>query len=130
MICLGAIWRFFFVAACPVVMLIKGYLMSRDYAAVVENFRQSRLFASFRQGHSVGGPSRRASMTACFSGLVIWEGMYVRKGIVDPQELDSLPAAIRNRAFCMFWFNTFGLAGLLLIGAEFLAQQWLLDTFR
>lgn len=109
---------------------IECYTLRKDADVVLMNFRSSRIFARYEGVASVDARVSKAYLSICLASVVVWSAAHVRKGGVNPKELESLPSAIKKRTLCSAWLMTASFLWMCLLACDLAMTQWLRDIFR
>ncbi|WP_330211341.1 hypothetical protein [Pseudomonas sp. AM4(2022)] len=94
--------KIFFLFLLPALLFfvsvgVNIYMVYRDLAKVLDNFKGSIIVSSY--GDIWGGGSLYAKFTlvSIISGGLVFPQKHLRNGTLDPEEFDRLPSAIRFR---------------------------------
>mgnify|MGYP003407355504 FL=1 len=107
--------KLFFLLAPLLVGLIglgvNCYVACRDLDAVLSVFKNS--YAVMYYGRMPSGKwtfAMRLSLASNLSGTIAWSSRYVRRGMLDPEELARLPVSIKRR---MIWSSVLSAGGFM-----------------
>jgi hypothetical protein len=90
---------------------INCYTAYRDLDAVLDIFKNS--YAVTYYGRMPSGKwsfATRLSLATNLSGTIAWSSRYVRRGMLDPEELARLPVSIKTR---MMWSSVLSISGFV-----------------
>ncbi|MDU9393621.1 hypothetical protein [Pseudomonas sp. zfem002] len=106
------------------------YTIRKDLDVILRCFQKSQAFDRYESLANIDRFAAKKYLSIYLSSVVVWPEPHIRRGMLDPQELDSLPEEIKRRVS----FSTGLLGGGLCLAALFcfdtVVGDWLLDTFR
>lgn len=111
-------------------LIIDCVMMVKDCPSILKGFENSQLFCKFRDNGCITGLAGRLQLVRCVSSVVVWSWIHIRKGNVDPQELEGLPIDIKRRAYYSSWLNQVCCAGFILLVLNLWTQEKMRDIFR
>ena len=111
---------FYFVGFFAVFLI--GYVAYRDAEKILQVFERSTIIVDYA-GESAGrGLFERFALMTIIAGIVARPSKHIRRGVLDPNELEALPLLIRKRMQCAFRLSivTFVWAVLSLLYVKFI----------
>lgn len=72
------------------------YTIRKDLDVVLRSFQKSQAFDRYESLASIDRFAARKYLSIYLSSVVAWPGPHIRRGMLDPQELDSLPEEIKK----------------------------------
>lgn len=94
--------KMFFLFFLPALLLIASigvnlYMVHRDLVKVLDNFKKSTIVSSYGDIWGRGSIHARYTLVNIIAGIFMFADKHIRKGVLDREELDSLPGDIRLR---------------------------------
>ena len=89
---------------------INCYVAYRDLDAVLSIFKNSFAVNYGRMPSGRWSFATRLSFANNLSGTIVWSSGYVRRGMLDPEELARLPVSIKRR---MIWSSVLSAGGFM-----------------
>lgn len=121
---------FVFFSLGMVGVAIRFYMVRKDVEAVLMAFPGSRAFSDYEAFTELSVYAARTYLITCVSSMVVWPMPHIRRGMLDPLELESLPTAVRKRALYSHWLMATFFLWMCLFAYDLTVTQWLRDTFR
>lgn len=94
--------KMFFLFFLPALLLIASigvnlYMVHRDLVKVLDNFKSSVIVSSYGDIWGRGSIHARYTLVSIIAGIFMFADKHIRNGVLDREELDSLPGGIKFR---------------------------------